>query len=278
MPTMPPPPPSPTPFGLYGQSLLDVTYCALDGQAHELDLYLPETGGPWPVLVYIHGGGWTEGDKSEAQGLGEWMTGQGYAVAAVNYRLYPYGRFPGIIQDIKCAIRFLRAHAGDYNLDPERIAALGASAGGHLAALIGTSDQSAGWDVGEFTGYSSRVQAVINTVGPTDLTARLDRGDLETVVVMAFGRANLEAASPITHVSADDPPFLLLYGEKDPIVSPSHGQAFYERLVGAGVPAQLVIVANGGHNLQSLDGSETIPTQDDINTLMLDFLKKYLKE
>ena len=273
-PTLTPPP---TPFGLYGVSLLNKTYCTMDGEPQKMDIYFPQTGGPWPVVFYIHGGSWMEGDKGEAAGLGSWLTPQGYVVVSVNYRLYPFARFPAMIEDIKCAVRFLRANAVEYNIDPNRIGAMGASAGGHLAALLGASDQSAGWDVVEYTEYSSRVQAVIDTAGPSDLTQRLDRGGLETIVVMAFGRPNLEIASPIAHVSPDDPPFLIIHGEKDAIVGLLHGQAMYDSLVEVGVPTQLVIVQNGGHDLKAPDGSPTTPTMEEINQTMLDFLEKYLK-
>src|SRR5688572_2991350 len=157
-PATPTPLPSPTsvPFQRYGETLTDVTYCTADGLPLKMDVYLPAAGGPWPGLVYVHGGAWIRGDKSEAAGLAMGMTSQGYMVASLNYRLYPTAKYPAMIQDVKCAIRALRANAREYNLDPNRMAAIGVSAGGHLVALLGTSDQSAGLDMGEYLEQSSR--------------------------------------------------------------------------------------------------------------------------
>jgi acetyl esterase/lipase len=271
----PTPVPSPTPFGRYGQSLIDVTYCTMDGQPQKMDLYLPDAGGPWPVLVYVHGGSWMQGDKTEAAGLGKWLNPLGYAVVSVNYRMYPYVHFPALIEDVKCAIRSLRAHATEYNIDPEHIGAMGASAGGHLVALLGTSDKSAGWDVSEYLDQSSRVQAVIDMSGPADLMLKFQNSGLQTVVMVAFDDQQ-KAASPITHVSTDDPPFLVIHGDKDAVVEFAQGQTMYDHLVAAGVPAQFVVVKNGGHDLKAADGSAT-PTMDEINQIVLDFLGKNLK-
>ena len=162
--------PSPTPFGNYGKSLIDVTYCSPDGLPQKMDIYFPKSGGPWPVFLYVHGGGWDKGDKAEGAGW-NYLNDKGYLVVSVNYRLAAYNiKFPAMIEDVKCAVRYLRAHALEYNLNPDRIGALGASAGGHLVALLGTSDKSAGWDVGEYLDQSSRVQAVIPEAVFSDFT------------------------------------------------------------------------------------------------------------
>jgi acetyl esterase/lipase len=124
------PTPSPVPFKSYGKTLTDVRYCTLDASSQKMDVYFPDSGGPWPALVYVHGGSWMHGDKSEAVMLARGMTSQGYLVVSINYRLYPAGKFPIMIEDVKCAIRSLRAHAGEYNLAPNRVAAIGPSAGG----------------------------------------------------------------------------------------------------------------------------------------------------
>ena len=140
--------PSPTPFDRYGQALTDVTYCRMGGQPQKMDVYFPNSGGPWPVFLYVHGGGWNKGDKAEGAGW-RYLNDHGYLVVSVNYRLAAYNiKFPAMIEDVKCAVRSLRAHAGEYNLNPDRIGVLGASAGGHLAALLGTSDPGAGWEFG----------------------------------------------------------------------------------------------------------------------------------
>jgi acetyl esterase/lipase len=205
------------------------------------------------------------------------MTPRGYAVVSVNYRLYPFGRFPGMIEDVKCAVRFLRAHATDYNLDPQHFAAIGASSGGHLAALLGTSDEKAGWDVGEYTEYSSRVQAVADMSGPTDLTQKFTNTDIALLILVAFGGEQIVKGSPVTYVTPDDPPFLIIHGDNDGVIPVEQSQLFYDSLIKAGVPAQLVIVKNGDHQLTAPDGSAT-PTLAEINQMELDFLDKYLRK
>lgn len=268
--------PSPNPFTLYGEALADLAYCTTGASLQKMDMYFPDSGGPWPVLAYVHGGSWMHGDKSEAIMFADQMTSQGYLLVSINYRLYPEGKFPNMIEDVKCAIRFLRAHAGAYNLDPNRIAAMGPSAGGHLVSLLGTSDGSAGWDVGEYLDQSSRVQAVIAMAPVTDLTRNFPNADIEAMRGVGFGEDNILAASPITHVTVDDPPFLLIHGDRDEVVPFEQTQLMYDRLVQTNVPAQLVIVKNAGHSLTAPDGSAT-PTFDEINQIIIDFLAKYLK-
>ena len=270
------PTPSPVPFTRYGETLTDITYCTVDSVFLKMDVYFPDSGGPWPTLVYVHGGGWMHGDKAEAVMFAKGMTAQGYLVASLNYRLYPAGKFPNMIEDVKCAIRSLRAHAGEYNLDPNRIAAIGPSAGGHLVSLLGTSDESAGWDVGEHLDQSSRVQAVIAMAPVTDLTQKFPNADIETMRQVGFGEHNVLQASPISHVTADDPPFLLIHGERDTLVPYEQSQLMYDRLVQTNVPAQLVIVQNGNHSLIAPDGSAT-PTLGEINQIIAEFLAQYLK-
>jgi acetyl esterase/lipase len=158
--------------------LIDVTYCTPDNLPQKMDVYFPQAGGPWPVLAYVHGGAWMRGDKSEATELARGMTAQGYLVVSIDYRLYPAAKFPDMIEDVKCSIRFLRTNAGEYNLDPDRIAAIGASSGGHLVALLGTADENAGFDAGEYLEQSSRVQAVVAMAPPTDLTRNFPNADM----------------------------------------------------------------------------------------------------
>lgn len=268
--------PTSTPFPYFGQSLIDVTYCNMDGLPQKLDLYFPSSGGPWPVVIHVHGGAWMHGDKSEAAGLGAVLNTEGYVVAAVNYRLYPPARFPDYIVDVKCAVRFLRAHATEYNLDPAHFAAAGASAGGHLVALLGTSDQSAGFDVGEYLDQSSRVQAVIDISGPSDLSQHFQNNDLASLMIVAFGSKQIAAASPVTYATSDDPPFLILHGDNDGIVEVEHAYILNNALLAASVPVKLVIVKNGDHSLNAPDGSAT-PTQAEIWKMELDFLKANLK-
>ena len=271
-----PPSASPVPFIRYGETLNNITYCTPENSPQTMDVYFPEAGGPWPVLIYVHGGAWMHGDKSEAAMFARSMTAQGYLVVSLNYRLYPNGRYPAMIQDVKCAIRALRAHAGEYNLDPNRIGAMGVSAGGHLVSLVGTSDQSAGTDVGEYLDQSSRVQAVVAMAPVTDLTRSFPNADIEAMRQVGFGEDNIVEASPIAHVTPDDPPFLLIHGERDELVPVEQSQLMYDRLVQTGVPAEFIIVQNAGHSMTATRGTAT-PTLSEINQKISDFLAKYLK-
>jgi acetyl esterase/lipase len=268
--------PSLIPFTNYGETLIDIPYCNMDATSQRMDVYFPDSGGPWPALVYVHGGAWMHGDKSEAALFANGMTAQGYVVISINYRLYPAARYPAMFQDVKCAIRSLRANAAQYNLDPDRVGAIGASAGGHLVALLGTSESSAEWDVGEYLDQSSRVQAVVAMAPVTDLTRKFPNADIELMRHVGFGEDNIVQASPITHVTADDPPFLLIHGDRDEVVPHEQSQLMYDRLVEANVPAQLVIVQNARHSMTAPDGSAT-PTLGEINQTIQDFLAKVLK-
>ena len=270
------PSPSPVPFQGYGETLTDIAYCTADNSLQKMDVYFPDSGGPWPVLVYVHGGSWMRGDKSEALMFASSMTAQGYLVVSINYRLYPPASFPAMIEDVKCAVRSLRAHASEYNLDPNRIGAMGVSAGGHLVSLLGTSDQSKGWDVGEYLDQSSRVKAVIALAPVTDLSRNLPNTDIEIMKQMGFGADNFVQASPISHVTSDDPPFLLIHGDRDEVVPYEQSQLMYDRLRQMNVPTQLVIVKNATHSFSSPDGTIT-PTLVEINQIILDFLAEYLK-
>ena len=153
---------------------------------------------------------------------------------------------------------------------------MGVSAGGHLVALLGTSDQSAGWDVGEYLDQSSSVKAVIAMAAVTDLTKNFPNADIETMRHVGFGEDNIVQASPITHVTSDDPPFLLIHGDRDELVPYEQSQLMYARLVQMNVPAQLVIVKNATHSFIAPEGTAT-PSLVEINQIMLDFLAKYLK-
>jgi acetyl esterase/lipase len=266
---------SPVPFDRYGETLRNVTYCTPDNSPQTMDAYFPEAGGPWPVLVYVHGGAWMHGDKSEAGMFARLMTAQGYFVVSLNYRLYPAAQFPAMIQDVKCAIRSLRANAAQYNLDPNRIGAVGVSAGGHLVGLLGTTDTSAGWDVGEHLDQSSRVQAVIAMAGVMDLSRKFPNADIEAMKRVGFGEYNVVEASPISHVTPDDPPFLLIHGDRDELVPVEQSQLMYDRLIEENIPAQLVVIKNAGHSLSSAGGSTT-PTVLEINQIVLEFLARYI--
>lgn len=275
--------PGPDPAKL-GTVVKDLTYGHADGIALKLDIYYPKTAaGAVPAVVYVHGGGWTQGDKAIGAGTEEIpeMVSRGYLAAAINYRLAPQHKFPAQIEDAKCAIRFLRANASLFGINPERIGVWGGSAGGHLVALLGTTDASAGLEgSGGYPNQSSRVRAVVDMFGPTDL-AVLFRAGGGSALEQVFGISDpnsqaVKLACPVTYVSPDDPPFLILHGDKDNVVPLVQSQIFYNRLQAAGVTATLVIVKNAGHSFTPSGGAIS-PTRAEITTMVADFFDKYLK-
>lgn len=266
-----------------GSTLEDLTYCTTeDGLELKLDISYPRAfEAPAPVILYIHGGGWTSGDKNSGVGriFIPKLLENGYIVAAVNYRLAPEHRFPAQIEDVKCAVRHLRAEAESYQLDPQRIGALGGSAGGHLVALLGMTDENAGWDVGAHQEQSSRVQAVVDLYGPADLT-QLQLNSQRSLGEKVFGVTSpddplLENYSPVNYVTPDDPPFLILQGTEDQLVPPSQSEALYERLIQSGVPVELVLVENAGHGF--VPKGKIKPSRLELIRLVIDFFNMHLK-
>lgn len=268
-----------------GQTDKDITYCTMDGVALKMDIYYPATASaPWPLIIYVHGGGWEVGDKSEEVGFRNLagLQNASFLLASVNYRLAPKYKFPAQIQDLKCAIRYFRAHAKEYNLNPDKIGVWGGSAGGHLVSLLGTSDASAGWDVGEYLDQSSRVQAVVDMFGPTDLTHGFTGSGIQTQFARdVFGASSetdpiLAAASPVTYVTADDPPFLIMQGDADTLVPLEQSQILFDKLQAAGVPSELLIVKHAGHGFQQVGNQEISPSAIKLGKEIVKFFTRYL--
>ncbi|MDE3090642.1 MAG: alpha/beta hydrolase [Chloroflexota bacterium] len=261
----------------------DVTYCNTGNVALKLDLAYPKnlSDQPMPIVVYVHGGGWTSGDKSGGVGMidSRELLARGYVFASLNYRLAPQFKFPAQIEDVKCAIRFLRANAATLRIDPNRIGAMGGSAGGHLVALLGTTDARAGFDVGQYLDQSSRVQAVVDLFGPADLPALLTSRAMVVGQTVFGAKSNgdpiLVRASPVTYIDPSDPPFLILQGDKDTTVPPEQSQILYDRLKAASVPATLVIVKNAGHGFAPVGGALS-PSRAELTKMIADFFDKNL--
>ncbi|MBI4624978.1 MAG: alpha/beta hydrolase [Verrucomicrobia bacterium] len=231
----------------------DLAYVDRGHERQKLDLFVPDQpGGSRPLLIWIHGGGWRQGDKANCPPLRLGYTKEGYAVASVNYRLGGDAIFPAQIADCKAAIRWLRAHAHHYDLDPNRFGIWGRSAGGHLVALLGTSGGVQEFDTGGHLDVSSRVQAVCDFCGPTDLLQieahaapdALIRRDPPSSNEWRFiggplqdpkNRARVIQASPVTHVTPDDPPFLIVHGDQDAAVPYRQSELLYSALERAGV-------------------------------------------
>jgi len=253
-------PPDWVPQGV--KAMRGLEYANAGGKALLLDLYLPEKAeGPTPVIVWVHGGAWQAGSKEGCPALR--IVPRGYAAASLNYRLSQEAIFPAQIEDCKAAIRWLRAHAKEYNLDPARFGAWGASAGGHLVALLGTAG-----DVKELAGTGgnldqpSRVQAVCDFFGPTDFCqmaahslpgSPIQHDDPRSPESLLIGGALQEnkdkaaRANPITYVTQNAPPFLILHGDKDPLVPHHQSEILAEALKKAGVEVTFHTVAGAGH-------------------------------
>jgi acetyl esterase/lipase len=266
-----------------GTHTLDLTYCITgEGIKLGMDIYYPkDLQAQAPAVVYVHGGSWSESDKNEIQSLISTrpLLDAGFVLVSINYRLAPGHKFPAQIEDVKCAIRHLRANAQGYHIDAERMGVMGSSAGGHLAALLGLSDPGAGWDDGAYAGQSSRVQAVVDLFGPADLTwlGRMSPWFASNVFGAAPGdEARLLSFSPVSYVSPDDPPFLILHGTRDDVVPPSQSELLYERLQAAGVPSRLVLVENAGHGFLP-PGEQLDPGIPELQQIIVNFLLENLR-
>lgn len=214
---------------------------------------------PAPAIVFIHGGAWRSGDKSAGVGRLAPLVERGFVCATINYRLTGDAQFPAQIEDCKTAIRFLRAHAVDYGIDPERIGVWGSSAGGHLVAMLGVAGDVAEFDKGPWEGESSRVQAVCDWFGPADLTlmtrqrSAMDHSRADSPEGFLLGGAvserqrMAELASPVNHVSGDDAPFLIMHGTEDPTVPYGQSVALATKLMEAGVEVDVVPMVGAGH-------------------------------
>lgn len=239
----------------------NIVYSNAGGEKLMLDLAAPEEGGPYPAVVLLHGGAWMAGnrtDLSKAPKKGvpsiiEEVAARGYVVASPTYRLAPKHKFPAQIEDARTAVRFLRSNAKKYNLDPDKIAAGGFSAGGHLALLIGTADKKS-FENPEYPEQSSRVQAVISFFGPTDLRLyAASEGLVDAYMVPWLGKecktndAIFKKASPIEYVTKDDPPVLMIHGTADIVVPIVHSERMLKKLEETGVKAELITVKGEGH-------------------------------
>lgn len=237
----------------------DLAYVTDGHERQKLDLYIPDEGENLPLIIWIHGGAWRGGSKERYAPM-EYLK-SGYAGASINYRLSQHAIFPAQIEDVKAAVRWIRANAETYRLDPNRFAAWGSSAGGHLVAMLGTTGNISEFEVGENLEVSSRVQAVVDYFGPTDFLQmdahRLPDGLVhdasdspESQLVggpIQEHKDRVARANPITYVSEDDSPILIIHGDQDKLVPYHQSVLLSEALEKAGVPVTFYRVEGGGH-------------------------------
>ncbi len=237
----------------------DLAYVTDGHERQKLDLYVPDKGESLPLIIWVHGGAWRGGSKEHYTPM-EYLKA-GYAGVSINYRLSQHATFPAQIEDVKAAVRWLRANAETYRLDPNQFAAWGSSAGGHLVAMLGTAGDVEAFEVGENLGVSSRVQAVVDYFGPTDFlqmdTQRLPDGLVhdapdspESQLVggpIQEHKDRVAKANPITYVSKDDPPFLIIHGDQDKLVPYQQSVLLNKALEEVGVSVTFYKVEGGGH-------------------------------
>jgi len=270
----------------------ELTFARVDETELRLDLYLPESRArtgcspppaspPVGLIIWVHGGAWRGGSRASVDLAG--MTARGWAVASVDYRLSPVARFPAQVHDIKAAIRFLRAHAGEYGYPASRFVIAGSSAGGHLAALVGVSnaERELEGSVGNDLSVSSDVQAVVSLYGASNLASILAQSSphglsvrVPALELLLGGQPEAvpeltRLASPVFHVDAADPPLLLLHGDQDdqmPIQQSYELEAAYQKLR---LEERLVVVHGSGHGGPAF-------TQPDMLELIDGFLRQKL--
>ena len=290
----------------------DIVIAEIDGNKVLLDLVLPETDKPAPVILNIHGGGWIAGDHKGHRFCSSYIQ-RGWALADIGYRLSRMAPFPAQIEDCHTAVRFLRANADKYNLDPKRIGAFGFSAGGHLALLLGaTADVKKFQTTGGWEGYSSRIQAVVSGNGPTDIpsiftmnrvldntvqetmrsTNQFTEEQIQLVSSHGFGgnyqtykwllgnkdpkdaKELCQSASIMPYVSRDMPPVYIIQSDADDAVAASHGFKLYIAMKEVNADVELRIVPNANHGLcNDIDGNYDFTPIDRIFTFFAEKLK-----
>ena len=260
-------------------------YANVDGKPLLLDLRIPTGRGPHPVIIYLHAGAWITGDRTGGPAIRQ--ASRGYAVASIDYRLAPQYTWPAQVEDAKAAVRWIRANAARFDLDPERIGVFGTSAGGHIGAVLGTSGgvpSLEGMHLGNAQ-FSSRVKAVVDFYGPTDL---LKLNDQKLPCLPLDGNSPLmppsllmgcaiqqckektATANPITYVTPDDPPFLIMHGLLDCLVPFGQSVLLHQALEAKGVDSTLLLLPRGEHGGSAFD-------QQEYKQAISDFLDEHLR-
>lgn len=248
----------------------NVQYGTGGGEPLTLHLAKPKGAeGPCPVIVYIHGGGWRAGSKDGHRDDIRRAAAQGYVAASVGYRFAPAARFPAQIEDCKCAIRWLRAHAKELNIDPNRIGAIGFSAGAHLSMILGAMDSADGLEgEGGWPEQSSKVQAVVAYFGPTNFNSPYPDRTVPIIEEFLGGTPQekpdaYRLASPITYVNKGDAPMLLFQGTNDILVPYEQAFEMVTALSKAGVPGRVEILLGKGHGWANDDLAHTRQVGDE---------------
>lgn len=270
------------------QTEYGITYGHAGDVELKLDLARPAGEGPFPAIVFIHGGGWAYGHRKTYHKRIEEAARRGYVAVTVSYRLMQFDPekkettqadpiFPAQVHDVKAAVRWLRANAKKYHVDPNRIGVNGGSAGGHLSLMVGLTDPESKLEGNNGNeDQSSRVQAVVNEFGPTEMVECYQKSSVDWCFRLFMGGkpeeapTNYASASPITYVSSDDPPVLSLQGDRDKLVPVTQATLLDEKMKEAGAPHTLMILKDQGHGFKGEDRKKA-------ENAMWDFFDQHLK-
>lgn len=257
------------------RSHTDIEFAVTPQKPLHLDIHVPDGGGPFPAVFWICGGGWKQMNKAGATKLATWVAEHGFAVVAFNYRITSEAGWPAQIQDCKAAVRWARAHAADYSLDADRFAAWGDSAGGHLAAMLGTTGNVAKFEIGEHLGQSSAVSAACCLYPPTDFPRWGPDRNAEVEALLG-GRVDevpevAIEASPVTYIDRTTPPHLLIHGDADRVVPVEQSYLFKQAMDTAGRECELMILPRVGHD------SDRVYPDENVRSRTLDFFREHLK-
>ncbi|QEH35498.1 Carboxylesterase NlhH [Aquisphaera giovannonii] len=258
-------------------SLKDITYKKAGDAELKLDITAPKGGGPYPAVLVIHGGGWRAGNKKDCQIMMPDLARRGYVAVSPQYRFCPKETFPAQLDDVKEAVRWVKAHAKEYRVDPDRVGAMGFSAGGHLSLMLGLTGPSDGLEgPGAEGGADTKVVAVVNFFGPTDLAADDIPQGVRPMVKDLLGATPREKpelaarASPLTYVSKGDAAILTFQGTKDPLVPHTQATKLADAMTAAGVPGRVELLLGASHGWGEPDLTRT--KEDTIA-----FFDRYLK-
>jgi acetyl esterase/lipase len=259
-------------------SVQELVYTKAGSSELKLDLMSPTEGeGPFPAVIVIHGGAWRAGNKSDVRPIMPDFVRHGYVAVSPQYRFCPPDTFPAQVHDVKAAVRWMKANAKKYRIDPDRIGAIGFSAGGHLALMLGVTAPSDGLE-GESSSADagSRVRAVVNYFGPTDLAAN-DIPEVSKPLVKDFLGGTAEAkpdvahkASPLSYVSKDDAPVLTFQGTNDPLVPYTQAVKLAQAMSSAGVPGRVELLVGASHGWAGAELKRTMSES-------FSFFEQYLK-
>lgn len=257
-----------------------IVYSRVDKTELRLDIVQPVGDGPFPLLIWIHGGGYQAGDRQDFMDTMQSLAKQGYAGASIDYRLAPKYKWPAQLDDAWAAVAFLRRKAKEYKVDPDRVGVAGGSAGGHLAMMLGLAPRE---------GKQAGIRAVVNIFGPSDFRTLTPTALGEEILRQVLGRNMNEVlsdllgtsdrkakimaeASPISYVAKGNPPVLTLHGSEDPLCPLSQSKVLHEGLRKAGVTEKLLVIEGAGH-----DATWPADKRDMVNCTMIEFLDKHLK-